>query len=90
MSVIAARQDGVISLLQLFRLGFSYEEVRRRVERGVLHQIHRGVYAVGHTKLSAKGRLRGALMACGETAFLAGRTAAAEYGLRAHSGREIR
>jgi very-short-patch-repair endonuclease len=83
MSVIAGRQDGVISLPQLFRLGFTYEEVRRRVERGVLHPVHRGVYAVGHAKLTWRGRLRAALMACGETAFLSGRTAAAEYGLRA-------
>jgi very-short-patch-repair endonuclease len=76
-------------LLQLFSLGFTYREVRRLVAKGVLHPVHRGVFAVGHPKLTQRGRLRAALMACGETAFLSGRTAAAEYGLRAHSGRAI-
>jgi hypothetical protein len=69
MSGLAGRQDGVVSLLQLFGLGLTYREVRRLVEKGVLHPIHRGVYAVGHPKLTAKGRLRAALMACGDTAF---------------------
>ena len=82
LSALASRQDSVVSLRQLFDLGFTYREVRRLVEKGVLHPIHRGVYAVGHPKLTAKGRLRAALMACGDTAFLAGGTAAADYGLR--------
>jgi hypothetical protein len=76
-------------LLQLFGLGFSYKEVRWRVARGWLHPIHRGVYAVGHPKLTARGRLRAALMACGETAFLTGRTAAADHGLRAQNLKAI-
>jgi len=76
-------------LLQLFELGFSYDEVRRRVARGVLHPVHRGVYAVGHPKLTQRGQLRAALMACGDTAFLAGRTALADCGLRAMNLRAI-
>jgi hypothetical protein len=85
MSVLAGRQDGVVSLLQLFELGFTYREVRRLVAKGVLHPVHRGVFAVGHPKVTSRGRLRAALMACGETAFLSGRTAAVEYGLRVSS-----
>jgi hypothetical protein len=82
MSALAGRQDRVVSLLQLFGLGFTYREVEWRIERGFLQPKHRGVYAVGHPKLTARGELRAALMACGETAFVSGRTAAADYGLR--------
>jgi hypothetical protein len=66
LSALAGRQNSVVSSVQLFELGFTYEEVRRRVERGILHQLHRGVYAVGHPKLVAKGHLRAALMVCGD------------------------
>jgi hypothetical protein len=83
LSTLAGCQDRVVSMLQLFELGFTYREVRRRMERGFLHPKHRGVYAVGHPKLTVKGELRAALMACGDTAFISGRTAAAERGLRA-------
>jgi hypothetical protein len=78
---VAGSQDGVVSLLQLFESGFTYDEVRGLVRRGVLHPKHRGVFAVGHPKLTVKGELRAALMACGDTAFLAGRTALADVGL---------
>src|ERR1700678_1681546 len=67
MAALAARQDSVVSLLQLFELGFSYDDVRGLVRRGVLHPKHRGVFAVGHPKLTVKGELRAALMACGDT-----------------------
>jgi hypothetical protein len=83
LSTLAGRQDRVVSMLQLFELGFTYREVRRRIERGFLHPKHRGVYAVGHSKLTVKGELRAALMACGDTAFISGGTGAAERGLRA-------
>lgn len=82
IAAIAHAQDGVISLEQLFGLGLTYAEVRWRVAKGWLHPLHRGVFAVGHTKLTARARLRGALMTLGPTAFLAGRTAVADYGLR--------
>lgn len=83
MSDLAGRQDRVVSSLQLFELGFTYREVRWRIERGFLHPKYRGVYAVGDPKLTVEGELRAALMACGDTAFLAGRTALADRGLRA-------
>jgi len=89
MSALAARQDSVVSMLQLFELGFTYDDVRGLVRRGVLHPKYRGVFAVGHPKLTARGELRAALMACGETAFLSCRTALAERGLRALNLRAI-
>jgi hypothetical protein len=89
MSAFAGRRDRVVSLLQLYELGFTYREIERRVERGFLHPKYRAVYAVGHPKLTVKGELRAALLACGDTAFLDGRTAAADYGLRSMNLREI-
>jgi very-short-patch-repair endonuclease len=82
MARVVGSQDGVVSLLQLFEHGYTYRQVRRLVAKGVLHPKHRGVFAVGHPKLTTKGELRAALMACGDTAFLAGRTALADAGLR--------
>ena len=75
LSVLAAGQDGVVHIAQLYELGFSYEQIRWRVRRGRLHEIYRGVYAVGHRKLTARGRLRAALFAGGEQAFFSGWTA---------------
>jgi len=73
----AADQDGVVDIAQLYALGFSYEQVRQRVRRGRLHEIYRGVYAVGHRRLTIRGWLRAALLAGGAHAFLSHRTAAA-------------
>jgi hypothetical protein len=89
MSALAGRQDRVVSMLQLSELGFTHRGVRRRIERGFLHPKHRGVFAVGDPKLTSRGELRAALLACGDTAFLSGRTALADCGLRAMNLRAI-
>jgi hypothetical protein len=49
----------------------------RRTQKGLLHRIHRGVYAVGHPGLSGEGRWMAAVLACGEGAVLSHRSAAA-------------
>ena len=48
-----------------------------------LHRLHRGVYAVGHTRLSYRGKLWAALLACGGpgAAVLSHRSAAALWDL---------
>jgi len=72
----------VISVRQLYALGLSARQVACQVAEGHLHRLHRGVYAVGHLKLSRDGRLTAALLAAGDGAFLSHRTAAALHGLR--------
>jgi very-short-patch-repair endonuclease len=62
-------------------MGFSAREVDRRVERGLLHAIHRGVYAVGHQNLPALGTEVAALLAVGPGAVLSHRTAAQLWSL---------
>jgi very-short-patch-repair endonuclease len=47
-----------------------------------LHRIHRGVYALGHKRLTAKGRWMAAVLACGPGAILSHRDAAALHDLR--------
>lgn len=68
---------------QLLALGYSRWAVYRLVENGHLHRLHRGVYAVGHTKLSARGWWMAAVLACGPNAVLSHDSAGALWDLRA-------
>ncbi len=64
---IAARQHGVVSAAQLrARRDRPDRDITRRVQAGRLHRLHRGVYAVGHTRLSFEGRCMAAVLALGE------------------------
>jgi hypothetical protein len=65
MAEIAARQHGVVSFAQLRSAGLSKSATARRARAGRLHQMHRGVYAVGHVALSPQGRWMAAILACG-------------------------
>src|SRR5690242_15257501 len=79
---IAARQYGVVSRAQLYKIGFGDRAVARRVASGRLHRLHRGVYAVGHTVVPPRGRWLAAVLACGDGAVLSHRSAAALWGIR--------
>jgi hypothetical protein len=59
------------------------------VRAGRLHRIHRGVYAVGHKRLSREGRLMAAALACGPGAVLSHATAASVWNLRPTSAAKI-
>jgi hypothetical protein len=78
----AARQYGVVTIAQLAELGLDRWAVKRRVESGRLHRLHRGVYAVGHTAVSLRGRWLAAVLASGNGALLSHRSAAALWGMR--------
>ena len=77
----AARQHGVVARWQLIGMGFSRCAVDRMVAGGYLHPIHRGAYAVGHTKLTARGRSMAAVLACGPEAMASHLTAAWLHGV---------
>jgi very-short-patch-repair endonuclease len=62
---LAARQHGVITRGQLHALGFGRGAVEHRVAIGRLHQVLRGVYAVGRPSLTREGRWMAAVLACG-------------------------
>ena len=71
----------MISAEQLRRIGYSRTEIAHLVASGLLHPIHRGVYAVGHTNLAPRGELTAALLSAGPGAFLSHGTAAAVHDL---------
>jgi very-short-patch-repair endonuclease len=81
VAVLATRQHGVVAHHQLREIGMSAEAIKRRVAGGRLHPVHRGVYAVGHERLSANGILIAAVLACGPGAVLSHWHAAALWGL---------
>ena len=60
---LAARQHGVVSTAQLRSAGISFPGINRRLETARLHRIHRGVYAVGHDRLSDHGLWMAAVLA---------------------------
>jgi very-short-patch-repair endonuclease len=70
----------VVSRAQL-RVYCSDQEIKTRIAAGHLHRIYRGVYAVGHTKLTARGQWTAAVLACGPDAVLSHTDAAALHGL---------
>jgi hypothetical protein len=77
---LAERQYGVVSYRQLRELGLSNGHVHRASKASRLRRVHRGVYAVGHQRLSDHGRCWGALLACGDGAVLSHRSAAWLWG----------
>lgn len=67
----------MVSIRQLLGpLGYSESAVGRAAAAGRLHRIYRGVYAVGHTRLSLLGRCLAAVLACGPGALLSHGSAA--------------
>jgi very-short-patch-repair endonuclease len=69
-------RDGVVGLAELGAHGISASAVKRGLKAGRLHLVLPGVYAVGHPTLSWRGKLRAALVWCGEEAVLSQVTAA--------------
>jgi very-short-patch-repair endonuclease len=65
----------VIARIQLLRVGLGRKAIDHRVKLGRLHVIHRGVYAVGHARLTIHGRWMAAVLASGEGARLSYRSA---------------
>jgi very-short-patch-repair endonuclease len=73
LASLAARQHG---LLKTRQLGLTSGGIAKRVQNGTLHRHYRGVYSLGHRKLSREGELLAAVYAAGDGAALALLTAA--------------
>src|SRR3954466_10603179 len=82
ISRLADEQHGVVGRWQLLREGWSEEEIDRRLRKGRLHQLHGGVYAVGHRVVSREGRWIAAVLAAGPDAVLSHWSAAALWMVR--------
>jgi hypothetical protein len=86
---MARRQHGVVARWQLDQLGIGRGAIRHRLEVGRLHRIYRGVYAVGHTALTRRGRWMAAVLALGPRALLSYRCAGALWEIRPSRGQLI-
>jgi len=81
IAAIAEVQHGVVARAQLTALGLSGREIDFRVALGRLHRVHRGVFAVGHKRLTREGRWMAAILAGGVEAALSHRAAGACLGI---------
>jgi very-short-patch-repair endonuclease len=66
----------VVTREELLRAGISDDEIKQRLQSGLLLREHRGVYRVGHRAPSMEARYLAAVRACGDGALLSGRAAA--------------
>jgi very-short-patch-repair endonuclease len=82
VAALAFAQHGVVGWRQLRQLGYSEAKICGLAAGGRLLRVHRGVYAVGHARLSARGRWAAAVLACGDEAYLSHRDAAALHDLQ--------
>jgi Protein of unknown function (DUF559)/Transcriptional regulator, AbiEi antitoxin len=78
---LAARQHGVIARRQLDELGLRRGAIWLRRRNGRIHPVHHGVYAVGHSRLTMRGRWMAAVLAHGPEAVLSHISAAALWNL---------
>ncbi|HEX5929067.1 MAG TPA: DUF559 domain-containing protein [Solirubrobacterales bacterium] len=74
-------QHGVVTRAQLLGVGFTREAIQHRIERGRLHPLWRGVYAVGRPEVTKLGRWMAAVLSCGPEALLGHGSAAALWKL---------
>jgi len=73
---LARHQRGVVARWQLLQIGVTAHQIELRVRNGRLHEIHRGVYLVGHRIPPPLALEQAALLACGDGAVLSHRSAA--------------
>jgi very-short-patch-repair endonuclease len=78
---IAVATHGVVTRAELLAAGVSPAGIERRVRKGTLLTVYRGVYRVGHRAPSLEAFYLAAVRACGEGACLSGRAAGHLLGL---------
>jgi very-short-patch-repair endonuclease len=81
ISRLAGQQHGVVARSQLLAAGITEGQIDLRLRTGRLHQVHEGVYLVGHEVRPPLATEQAALLACGEGAVLSHRSAANLWGL---------
>jgi predicted transcriptional regulator of viral defense system len=89
VAALAAGQSGVVARRQRVALGIHPRVISHRLAAGRLHQVHRGVYAVGHRVLGPHGRWMAAVLAGGPEAALSHAAAAALWELRRSAATRI-
>jgi very-short-patch-repair endonuclease len=79
----------VIARRQLRDAGISRDAIHHRLGEGRLQPLHRGVYAVGHRRLSEEGRWMAAVLAAGPGAVLSHRAAATLWAIALFTALEV-
>jgi very-short-patch-repair endonuclease len=79
---LAESQHGLLTRHQLLALGLGRGAIEHAVVKGRILIAHRGVYAIGHRALPPLAPCMGAVLACGEGAFLSHHAAAWVWGIR--------
>ncbi|MCW2922864.1 MAG: hypothetical protein JWM98_268 [Thermoleophilia bacterium] len=85
----AARSHGILTRAELHELGLSDRQIRRLSTVGLAHEIHPGVFAIGHVALSRHAVLLAAAKGGGPTAFVSGRAGAELWDATRHRARRI-
>jgi hypothetical protein len=84
---LARKQHGVLSRKNLLALGFTSAAIEHRLRTGRLHRVGQGIYAVGRSDLTQKGRWMAAVLSYAPASALSHRSAAALWGiLGPHAG----
>src|SRR4051794_25293488 len=81
MAEMASLQHGLVAHRQLTAIGLGDDAIKYRHRVGRLHPVHRGVYAVGHSRIGLHGDWMAAVLAGGEGALLSHWSAARLWGL---------
>jgi very-short-patch-repair endonuclease/predicted transcriptional regulator of viral defense system len=81
IAALARRQQGAVTTAQLRAAGLSSAAILHRADRGYLHRLHQGVYAVGDPALLPLVKHAAALLAIGDQACVSHRSAAVLWGL---------
>jgi very-short-patch-repair endonuclease len=77
---LATKQHGNVTRQQLLGLGVGPEAIKFWTRTGLLHPIHRGVYAVGRPPTTPIERAHAAVLACGPGAALCCSAAMTNWG----------
>src|SRR5438093_25811 len=75
IAALAASRSNLVTRAELRAVGLSYKAIRRREDRGTLHQIHPGVFSIGTPVLGRRSLLLAAIIAVGQGSVLSHRTA---------------
>lgn len=83
---LAEQQHGVVARRQLLQRGMSAELIDGRLAAGSLIPVYEGVFAVGHTRITRRGRWMAAVLATGPRSLLSHGSAAELWDIRRGRG----
>jgi very-short-patch-repair endonuclease len=86
---LASRQFGVVARTQLRELGLGREAINFGIRIGRLHRLYRGVFAVGHRRISIAGWRMASVLTYGDDGVVSHRAAGAHWNLRQSRAIEV-